>query len=286
MARLILLTALTMVAFAANSLLNRAALLEPGTGPAAFAALRVASGALCLALLVTLRQKPSDTPFLSKDRWVGASALAIYMLGFSFAYVAMDAGIGALILFGMVQVTMFSGGLIGGERPAPGRWLGTGCALAGLAWLAWPSGAQALPLGASALMVAAAIGWGIYSLVGRRAADPLKETANNFLVAAPVALVVWLIFQDGIDARGALLAITSGAVTSGLGYALWYSVLPRLEASAAALAQLTVPAIAVIGGALFLAEAPTLRVILASAVILGGVAFGILSQRKSGSKGS
>ena len=286
MARLILLTALTMVAFAANSLLNRAALLEGGTGPAAFAALRLISGAVCLALLVAFRRSPGTTPFLSRDRWIGAGALAVYMLGFSFAYVSMDAGIGALILFGMVQVTMFSGGLLGGERPAIGRWLGTGCALAGLAWLAWPSEDRALPLVATALMISAAIGWGVYSLVGRRAADPLRETANNFLVASPVAVVIWLIFQDSLDAQGTMLAVVSGAITSGLGYALWYSVLPRLDASVAALSQLTVPVIAVLGGALFLAETPSLRIILASVVILGGVAFGILSQRKSGSSGS
>ncbi|MEM8803262.1 MAG: DMT family transporter [Pseudomonadota bacterium] len=286
MARLILLTALTMAAFAANSLLNRAALLDGGTGPAAFAALRLVSGAACLALLVALRRETPKTRVLSRDRWIGAAALAVYMLGFSFAYVSMDAGIGALILFGMVQVTMFSGGILGGERPAAGRWLGTGFALVGLAWLAWPGVDQALPLIATALMISAAVGWGIYSLVGRRAADPLRETASNFLVASPVAVVIWLIFRDSLDAQGAMLAIVSGAITSGCGYALWYAVLPRVDASVAALSQLTVPVIAVLGGALFLAETPSLRVVLASAVILGGVAFGILSQRKSGSSGS
>lgn len=275
-----------MVAFAANSLLNRAALLETDTGPAAFAALRLVSGAACLALLIAVQQRPNRTRFFTKDRWIGAGALAVYMLGFSFAYVSMDAGIGALILFGMVQVTMFAGGFLSGERPAIGRWLGSGCALVGLAWLALPGSSQALPPSATALMIAAAIGWGIYSLVGRRAADPLTETAYNFLVASPVAILIWLMVQDGLDAQGALLAILSGAITSGLGYALWYSVLPRLDASVAALTQLTVPVIAVIGGALFLSEAPTLRIIIASAVILGGVAFGILSQRKSNSSGS
>ena len=275
-----------MVAFAANSLLNRAALLEGGTGPAAFAALRLISGAACLALLASLNRAPSATRLLSRDRAIGAGSLAIYMLGFSFAYVSIDAGIGALILFGMVQVTMFSGGLLGGERPAAGRWLGTACALAGLAWLAWPNGDKALPLNASALMVCAAIGWGVYSLIGRRTADPLRETANNFIVASPVAVLIWLIFRDSLDAQGVMLAIASGALTSGCGYALWYSVLPRLDASVAALSQLTVPVIAVLGGALFLAETPSMRIILASAVILGGVAVGIVSQRKSGSSGS
>ncbi len=284
-AQIFLLTALTMVAFAANSLLNRAALLDGETGPAAFAALRMVSGAVCLCALVWLRPARTAEPS-NGIRLIGAGSLALYMLGFSFAYVALDAGVGALILFGVVQVTMFAGGLAGGERPAPGRWIGTMMALGGLAWLAWPNETEALPLGAALLMTAAAIGWGVYSLVGRKAADPLRETAMNFLVASPVALLVWLVLPDGVTFSGAFLAVISGAVTSGLGYALWYSVLPKLDASVAALSQLTVPVIAVVGGLAFLAEVPTMRIVLASAVILGGVALGILSQRKSGSSGS
>ena len=141
-------------------------------------------------------------------------------------------------------------------------------------------------IGRASNMVAAAIGWGIYSLVGRTVEDPLRDTAMNFLYASPVAVIVWLVLPDGLSLSGAVLAIVSGAVTSGLGYALWYALLPKLDSSVAALSQLTVPVIAVVGGAVLLAEAPGWRVVLASAVILGGVAFGILSQRKSGSKGS
>ncbi len=286
MSRLILLTTLTMVAFAANSLLNRAALLDGETGPAAFAALRLLSGAICLAAPVALRRDAVAGSGHPGRRLLGAGSLALYMLGFSFAYVALDAGVGALILFGVVQVTMFAGGILGGERPVPGRWMGTALALGGLAWLAWPSGANAPQLAAAALMTAAATGWGIYSLAGRGAADPLHDTAANFLWATPVAGLVWLAAPDGLSAQGAVLAVISGAVTSGLGYALWYSVLPRLEASVAALTQLTVPVIAVIGGLLFLSEALSLRIVLASAIILGGVAIGILSQRRSGSNAS
>ena len=273
-----------MTAFAANSLLNRAALADGMTGPAAFAAVRLISGAACLACLLTLR---TGLPKLATPgRWIGTASLALYVLGFSFAYVALDAGVGALILFGTVQVTMFAGALIGGERPAAARWLGSLIALGGLAWLVWPSGANAPDLQASLLMAAAAVGWGVYSLAGRGAGDPLENTAANFICATPIALLVWLVLPDGIDATGALLAVISGAVTSGLGYALWYAVLPRLETTVAALAQLTVPVIAVLGGLIFLSEPASLRLTLASAVILGGVAFGVLSQKRSSSGGT
>lgn len=284
MVRLLLLTTLTMVAFAANSLLNRAALIDGGTGPAAFAALRLVSGAVCLALLVAFQ---TGLPrLIGVKRAVGTGSLAVYILGFSFAYVALDAGVGALILFGMVQVTMFAGTVMGGDRPLPVRWIGSALAVLGLAWLVWP-GAEAAPdLRAGLLMAAAGLGWGIYSLAGRGVGDPLGETAANFLCATPIALIAWAIWPDTLTGRGAILAIVSGAVTSGLGYALWYTVLPRLEATVAALTQLTVPVIAIAGGVALLSEPVTLRMVLASALILGGIAFGILGQRKIGSKGS
>lgn len=284
MARLFLLTTLTMVAFAANSLLNRAALVDGTTGPAAFAAIRLVSGALCLAVLVALK---GGLPRLTgKARMLGAGSLAVYMLGFSFAYVALDAGIGALILFGVVQLTMFCGAVLAGEKPAPSRWIGSGLALAGLGWLVWPSGTFAPSFGAVLLMAAAGLGWGLYSLAGRKVSDPLRETAANFLCASPLAVLVWIAMPDGLTPQGTLLAILSGAVTSGLGYALWYSVLPRLDTTVGALVQLTVPVIAVAGGIFFLAEPLTLRLALASGVILGGVAFGILGQRRMASSGS
>ncbi len=284
MARLFLLTTLTMIAFAANSLLNRAALLDGDTGPAAFATLRLISGAICLAVLLAARQ--GLPRLLEPGRLIGAGSLAVYMLGFSFAYVALDAGVGALILFGMVQLTMFAGSVLKGDRPAPARWIGSALALAGLAWLVWPSTSAAPDPLACLLMVAAGVGWGVYSLAGRGTTDPLQQTGANFICAAPVALLIWIIILDDLTLTGATLAAVSGAVTSGLGYALWYSVLPRLESSVAALAQLTVPVIAVAGGVLFLAEPLTLSVGIASAIILGGVAFGILGQRRIGSSGS
>lgn len=286
MNRLVALVGLTMVAFAANSVLNRAALTGGDTGPAAFAAIRLVSGAVCLAALVRIRK--GRWPGLSgKARWIGTGSLLAYMLGFSFAYIALDAGAGALILFGGVQLTMFAGALLAGERPHPARWIGAAVAFGGLGWLLWP-GASAAPTPLAALSMAiAALGWGVYSLAGRGAKEPLSETAGNFLLASPIALALWIAMADGIALRGVILAIVSGAVTSGLGYALWYALLPRIEASVAALAQLTVPIIALLGGAALLAEPPTARLLMASIIVLGGVAYGVIgSQRRIGSSGS
>lgn len=269
--RLFLLTALVMVAFAANSVLNRLALAGGDIGPAAFAALRLAAGAAVLALLVLARG--GRVPLVAPGRLKAAAALALYMLGFSFAYVTLDAGLGALILFGGVQITMFAGAVLAGE-PIPGRrWAGAALAFAGLAWLLWPEGAGAPDPGGAALMAAAALGWGLYSLFGRRAADPLAATAANFAVALPAGLAALALAADlgGATAIGIAAAAVSGAVTSGLGYALWYAVLPGLGASRAAVAQLTVPVIALAGGALILAEAPTPRMLMAGAVVLGGI---------------
>jgi len=283
--RLIALTAVTMLAFAANSVLNRWGLLDGETGPAAFQALRVVSGAVCLGVLLYFRGKMPT--LLTRQRVVGSGSLMAYMIGFSFAYVALDAGVGALILFGGVQVTMFAGALLKGERPPMLRWVGAAVAFCGLIWLLWPGAVGAPPLGAALMMGVAAISWGIYSLAGRGATDPMAETGANFICSIPFALVVWLFVQDGMSMSGALLAIACGAVTSGLGYALWYSVLPKLDAAVAALTQLTVPVIAVLGGVLILGEVASGRLIMASAVVLGGVALGVLGgQRKIGSSGS
>ncbi|MEZ5715788.1 MAG: DMT family transporter [Paracoccaceae bacterium] len=273
--RLGLLTALTMVAFAANSILNRLALEGGGTGPASFAAIRLAAGAAMLAALVALRGgRPAWRAGLG-----GPAALALYVLGFSFAYVSLPAGIGALILFGGVQVTMFAGAVLTREPVPARRWLGAALSFAGLAYLMWPAGTAAPDLTGTVLMAAAALGWGLYSLIGRGAGDPLAATAANFLWAMPAGLALWLIAPDGLDRGGALLAAISGAVTSGIGYAMWYRVLPGLGAARAAVAQLTVPVIAIAGGTLMLGEALSLRVVLASALVLGGVAWSVMPGR-------
>ncbi len=285
MMRLFWLTALTMVAFSANSVLNRWALLDGDSGPAAFQALRVLSGALTLGLILSFR---GGLPKLwTPNRAWGTGSLLLYMIGFSFAYVALDAGAGALILFGGVQITMFAGALLKGDKPHILRWIGAGIAFLGLIWLLLPVGVSAPPLGAALLMGLAAIGWGVYSLVGRQAANPLAETGANFICAAPFSLAIWLIIPDGLSASAAMLAVISGAVTSGLGYALWYSVLPKLDTTIAALAQLTVPVIAVVGGVMLLGEVLTQQLVFASIIVLGGVAAGVFApQRKMGSSGS
>lgn len=271
--RLFLLSLVVMVAFAGNSVLNRMALTAGDIGPAMFAAIRVGAGAAVLVALVALRG--GRLPLRAPGRLLGAAWLSLYMLGFSFAYLRLDAGMGALILFGGVQITMFAGALLARELIAPMRWAGAGLACAGLAWLLWPLGSGAPDPLSAGLMAAAALGWGLYSLAGRRVSDPLAATAANFTLALPVALAALLLADPGVaGARGVALAVLSGAVTSGLGYALWYAVLPRLQAGQAALAQLAVPVFAMLGGAALLAEAPGLRMILAGGVVLAGVALG------------
>jgi len=276
---------MVMVAFAANSLLNRAALASGAMGPSSFAALRLISGALCLALM--LRARGGGGFSLPRFQPYGMLSLSLYVLGFSFAYVSLPAGLGALILFGGVQITMFAGSVILRELIPPRRWVGALIAFGGLCWLLWPgSEAAVLPVGA-ALMAAAAVGWGIYSLIGRKAEDALADTAGNFIYAVPLGVAAVLILPDAISAYGALLAVVSGAVTSGLGYALWYSVLPKITAGLAAVAQLSVPMIALLGGALLLGEVISAAALGAAAVVLGGIALSALplAPRKRSSNG-
>lgn len=286
--RLFLLTALTMAAFAANSILNRAALAEGAIGPGAFAALRLGAGVAMLGLLLTLRDRRLPRPGMPHPAAV--AGLSAYMLGFSYAYVALDAGLGALILFGGVQITMFVGALAAREPLPPRRWAGAGLAFGGLVLLFWPAGAGAPPMLGAALMALAAVGWGIYSLIGRGVADPLQATGANFLYALPLAVLLAAALPDaaGPEATGILLAVISGAVTSALGYALWYSLLPRLGVSVAAVAQLSAPVLAMAAGVLLQGEAVTARALLAAALVLGGVALGVLRprQRTIGSSGS
>lgn len=279
--RLPLLITLTMTAFAANSVLNRAA-VGPGLIDAtAFGTVRLWSGALCLAVLCLLLR--GRVRLGGPGRVAGVLGLLLYIYGFSAAYVALDAGLGALILFGTVQVTMFAGSLAGGERPPALRWIGAGLAFAGLAWLLWPSGSGSVSLLHGAAMLVAGLGWGVYSLAGRKATDPLSATAANFLIAAPLALLLAQGLPVNPDAApstaaGLALAVASGALTSGLGYALWYHVLPQITGTAAAVAQLTVPVIAMAGGMLALSEPLTAQFVVASVVVLGGVALSLLRR--------
>lgn len=272
--RILVLTLVALVAFAANSLLNRGALLAGGMDPAGFTAVRLASGAGMLALLVAMQG--GGTGLRRAGSWPSAAALTLYAVAFSYAYVTLDAGAGALILFASVQLSMFGGSVLRGQRPHLRRWAGSALGLAGLAVLFLP-GAGAPHPGGALLMVAAGCGWGVYSLRGATSRAPLVTTAGNFLRSLPVAavlLVVALTHAGPMPGQGLVLAVASGALASGLGYAVWYSVLPRLDSSVAALAQLTVPLIALAGGAVLLGEAPGWQVLPASALILGGVGLG------------
>ena len=277
--RLFLLTALTMTAFAANSVLNRMALAGGTIDAASFGSVRLIAGAVMLgALCLGLR---GGLRFGGAGRVTGVIALLVYIYGFSAAYTALDAGLGALILFGVVQITMFAGGLIAGEATPPRRWIGSVLAFAGLAWLLWPGTGPQVSALHGLSMAAAGAGWGVYSLTGRRAADALQATAANFILAAPLGVLVGLALPAGAGGphagpEGIGLAILAGAVTSGLGYALWYQVLPGLASAVAAVAQLTVPVLAVAGGMIFLGEDPGVQTVLAGALVLGGVAVSVL----------
>lgn len=268
--RLLLITILTMVAFAANSVLNRSAVASFDTGPEAFAVIRTIAGAVTLMLLLALRGQGRAFGAWSQ-RLPGAAMLALYMAGFSLAYRSLEAGIGALILFGGVQITMFAGAFVGREPIPTWRWIGAGVSMTGLLVLVWPSGGSAPSLAGALLMAAAAVGWGFYSLLGRKVSDPLAATAWNFLLAVPLVAPLALLGLSG-TAAGYGLAVVSGAVTSGLGYALWYKIVPQLGATRAAVAQLSVPVIATLGGVLLLSEPASLRLAIATCLVLGGIA--------------
>ena len=276
--RTIVLTAAAMLAFAANSILCRLALAQGGIDPASFGSLRLVSGALTLVLVLRLRPQPVAAVPARVD-WLAAAMLFAYVAFFSFAYLSLAAGTGALILFGAVQLTMLAAGWRAGE--SFGRLGGLGFALAagGLVWLMLP-GVSAPPLLGAVLMALAGVAWGVYSLRGRGVADPLAATAGNFLRAAPLALILSLLLalQAHANPQGAALAVASGALTSGLGYVIWYAALPGLTALRAATVQLSVPLIAALGGALLLSEDISLRLLLAGAAILGGIALVLLQK--------
>lgn len=272
--RLFLLTALAMLAFAANSVLNRMAVGAGRIDPVVFAVVRLAAGAGMLALLLVVRRGRVWPGW--RGRVPGVLGLLVYLFGFSGAYLALDAGTGALILFGVVQVTMFAGAYLAREVVPLPRVAGAALALVGLAVLLAPSGGA---LGPMLLMAGAGVGWGIYSLAGRGQRDALAATAWNFLLALPVGLAVLVIWPGAWTVPGVALAAVSGAVTSGLGYALWYAVVPRLGAARAAVAQLSVPLMASAGGFVLLGEVPGAAFWLACALVLGGVALASRTHR-------
>jgi drug/metabolite transporter (DMT)-like permease len=283
--RLFFLTILTLIAFASNSILNRVALASGDIDAVAFGVVRLCAGAVMLAVLVMLLDR--RLALGGTGRTVGVLSLLIYIFGFSLAYVSLDAGLGALILFGLVQITMFAGSLISGERPAARRWIGAAVAFGGLVWLLWPGHSATPSLWHAGLMAIAGVAWGIYSLNGRSTSDALGATAANFCISAAIACAgsgVAIGLFGGIHLSeatmfGIAMAVLAGAVTSGIGYSMWYTVLPHLRGSTAAVTQLTVPVIAIAGGAVLLSEAVTPRLIVAALLVLGGVLLAVTSRR-------
>lgn len=266
-----LLTALTMTAFAANSLLNRAAVDGGHADAASFALLRVLAGAGVLSAILFAKRGSFD--FRTRQRWGGAIALGVYMIGFSLAYVSLDAGVGALILFGTVQITLFAHSAVFAQPPNARQSVGALVAFSGLLLALWPAQGGAPDgnaLGA-VYMVAAGVGWAMYTLAGRSASDPTAATASHFVLCLPLVGLLLLVADLQVTPLGWALAITSGAVMSGLGYALWYAVLPTLPGARAAVVQLSVPVIAICLGAILLGEVLSLRVVGAAALVLGGI---------------
>ena len=259
------LTALAMLAFAANSIFCRLALAHTAIDPAAFTLVRIGAGAATLTVLCRIGAARQIA-----GGWLSAAALLAYAACFSFAYVTLGAGTGALLLFGAVQATMIGSGLVSGERFRLLQWAGFGGALAGLVALLAPGVTAPDPAGA-ALMIAAGIAWGAYSLLGRGTGDAIGATAGNFVRAAVLALPLLLLARGGVDGAGLLWAALSGAIASALGYAVWYTVLPRLPATLAATVQLSVPVITAFEGAIVLNEPITVRLILSSIAVLAGI---------------
>jgi drug/metabolite transporter (DMT)-like permease len=268
----LLVTSLAMLAFAGNSLLCRVALRDTAIDAASFTAIRLASGALILALILWSRGVRPSTG----GSWPMAAMLSAYAALFAFAYRDLTAATGAVLLFGAIQITMTGYGLVTGERIAGRGLIGLTIALTGMVGLLLP-GLAAPPIIAALLMLGAGVAWGVYSLLGRGAGDPIVATGGNFLRSVPFAALLSLSAagHGSIDPMGAVWAVLSGAVTSGLGYVLWYAELPALRATQAASIQLSVPAIAALGGAVLLAEPITTRLLLASVAILGGIALTI-----------
>lgn len=269
--RVITLTAVAMLAFAGNSLLCRVALRDTSIDAASFTAVRLAAGALTLWLIVLLQSRKNSAA--GAGNWLSALALFVYAAGFSFAYLSLTAATGALLLFGAVQATMIAYGFWAGERLGQLQVVGLLVALGGLFALLLP-GLSAPPLAGSLLMIAAGMAWGIYSIRGKGAGDPIRVTAGNFLRAAPMALGLGLVFWQQIhfDTAGLTYAVASGALASGVGYVIWYMALPALQATHASTVQLSVPVLTALGGVMLLGESLSLRLVLASVAILGGIA--------------
>ncbi len=275
--RAIVYTSITMLAFAGNSILCRMALRDGAIDPASFTSIRLLSGAVALLLIVRLTS--NDASIREHGGWTSALVLFFYAICFSYAYISLSAGAGALILFGFVQGTMIAMALWYGDRPSVSEWLGWLLAFGGLIWLLVP-GIEAPPAVGATLMALAGIGWGVYSIRGRNETNALVSTCSNFVYSIAFVIVLTAIMYTNADItnRGVILAIISGALTSGVGYVIWYTALNYLSAMQAALVQLSVPAIAAAGGVILLAEPVSLRLLTSGALILGGISLALIQK--------
>ena len=282
--RLFILTTMAMVAFAANSILCRLALRDTGIDPFGFTAIRLGSGALMLVLLMqirAIRQRQKLSP-LSAGSWAAAFCLFAYAFAFSFAYVDLNAATGPILAFGAVQATMILAGIRSGERPPAREWLGFALAIGGVTYLVFP-GVTAPALGPAICMATAGLAWGFYSLLGQRGDDPALATTGNFVRTVPMVLLLQPLFfaELRLPATGVMLAVCSGALTSALGYVIWYAVLGHLTATRAALVQCTAPVIAAVGAVVFLSEIITPRLVLAGVSVVGGVALATAGRKSN-----
>jgi len=275
--RAVAYTSITMLAFAGNSILCRMALRDGSIDPASFTSIRLLSGAVALLLIVRLTSQ--DASIREHGGWISALMLFFYAICFSYAYISLSAGTGALILFGFVQGTMIAIALWSGDRPSVSEWLGWLLAFGGLVWLLMP-GIEAPPAVGAMLMALAGIGWGVYSIRGRRETNALVSTCSNFVYSIAFVVVLSAITITGADItnRGVVLAIISGALTSGVGYVIWYAALNYLSSMQAALVQLSVPAIAAAGGVILLAEPVSLRLMTSGMLILGGISLALVQK--------
>lgn len=275
---LVLAITATLTAFAANSLLCRMALGDDLIDPIAFTAIRLASGAAVLLMIARFSRAAAGVSHDGRGSWASGLCLFAYAMAFSLAYVSLSTGMGALILFGAVQTTMIGYGLFSGDRPGLLQWFGILAALAGLVWLVLPGLAAPDPVGA-VLMAVAGVAWGGYSIRGRASTAPVMATMGNFVRTVPMAALASIIALSSLQAqpRGIVLAVISGGITSGLGYVLWYRVLRDLSSTRAAVLQLLVPVLAAMAGVTLLGESVSSRLLVASALILGGVAVAVVT---------
>lgn len=271
----VIYTTLALIAFAANSVICRLALKDEAIDPGTFTLIRLSSGAVVLLFLVFLSKKRRREK--SKGSWASAAMLFLYAAAFSYAYVSLDTGIGALIVFGVVQITMITSSLASGYRMTNFEWMGIILALAGFLYLLLP-GASAPSISGFFLMTLSGIGWGMYSLRGKKSKDPLVDTAYNFLRSLPFLIILfYFLAEEGhYSSKGVLLALLSGIVTSGIGYTIWYLALRGLNSIQASIVQLLVPVLAAIGGVVFVGELISFRLMAAALMILGGILLIIL----------